>query len=171
MIWSMLPVPWRNIESWGCSACGLCCKGFDVVLDFPEWINIVKTYGVDYTQPSISRFFLKRKTDGTCVFLGNSYGNWLCSLQSMKPIACKLWPFKVVDKPMWGRPNDALLNYNAMRLYVYADPSCVGLRWGNPNPEFTYTVLPEFIDLALGQRRKQHYSTARLFHPDAWKLI
>jgi len=167
----MLPVPWSNIESWDCSACGLCCKGFDVVLDFPEWINIVKAYGVDYTQPDISRFYLRRKTDGTCVFLGHYYGNWLCSLQHMKPIACKLWPFKVLDEPMWGRPNEALFNYNGMRLYVYADPSCVGLRWGDPNPEFTYTVLPEFVDLALGQRRKQHYSTARPFSPDAWKLI
>lgn len=167
----MLPIPWRNIEYWNCSACGLCCKGFDVVLDFPEWINIVKTYGVDYTQPSISRFYLKRKTDDTCVFLGNNYGNWLCSLQHMKPIACKLWPFKVLDKPTWGKPNEALFNYNGMRLYVYADPSCLGLRWGNPNSEFAYTVLPEFVDLALGQRRKQHYSTARLFSPDTWKLI
>jgi Fe-S-cluster containining protein len=167
----MLPIPWRLIESWNCSACGLCCKGFDVVLDFPEWINIVKAYGVDYTQPGISRFYLKHKTDGTCVFLGNFYGNWLCSLQQMKPIACKLWPFKVLDKPKWGRPNEALYNCNGVRLYVYADPSCVGLRWGDPNPEFTNTVLPEFIDLALGQRRKQHYSTARLFRPDTWKLI
>ena len=167
----MFPVPWRYIESWNCSACGMCCKGFDVVLDFPEWINIVKAYGVDYTQPGISRFLLKRKTDGTCAFLHNNYGCWLCSLQHMKPMACKLWPFKVLDKPMWGRPNEAQYGYNGMRLYVYADPSCVGLRWGNPNPEFTNTVLPEFVDLALGQRRKQQYSTARLFRPDAWKLI
>ena len=171
MIWSMLPIPWRYIESWDCGTCGLCCKGFHVVLDFSEWINIVKAYGVDYTQPSISRFYLKNKTDGTCVFLGNYYGNWLCSLQHMKPIACKLWPFKISDKPKYGRPNEALYNLTNTRLYVYVDPSCVGLRWGDPNQEFTNTTLPEFVDLALGQRRKQFYSTARLFTFQPRKLI
>jgi len=167
----MLPVPWRYVESWNCLACGLCCKGFDVVLDFPEWINIVKAYGVDYTQPGISRFYLKRKIDGTCVFLGNYYGNWLCSLQRMKPMACKLWPFKISDKPKYGRPNEARYNTANIKLYIYVDPSCVGLRWGNPSPEFMHTILPEFVDLALGQRRKQFYSTARLFSPETWKLI
>ena len=167
----MLPVPWRYVESWNCLACGLCCKGFDVVLDFPEWINIVKAYGVDFTQPGISRFYLRRKIDGTCVFLYNNYGNWLCSLQHMKPMACKLWPFKISTKPKYGRPKQALYNLTNMKLYVYADPSCVGLRWGNPNPEFTNTILPEFVDLALGQRRKQFYSTARLFRHETWKLI
>jgi len=167
----MLPVPWRYVESWNCSACGVCCKGFDVVLDFPEWINIVKTFGVDYTQPSISRFCLRRKTDGTCVFLANYYGSWLCSLQHMKPIACKLWPFKISDKPKWGRPNEAIYRLNDVKLYIYVDPSCVGLRWGNPTPRFTNAVLPEFIDIALGQRQKQFYSTARLIQPNAWKLI
>jgi len=167
----MLPIPWRYVESWNCLACGLCCKGFDVVLDFPEWINIVKAYGVDYTQPGISRLYLRRKTDGTCVFLANYYGNWLCSLQHMKPMACKLWPFKVSDKPRYGRPNEARYDSTNLKLYVYVDPSCVGVRWGNPDPEFISTVLPEFVDLALGERRKQFYSTARLFRPDARQLI
>jgi len=167
----MLPVPWRYVESWNCLVCGLCCKGFDVVLDFPEWINIVKAYGVNYTMPGISRFYLKRKSDGTCVFLGNYYGKWLCSLQPMKPIACKLWPFKISDKPTYGRPNDARYDLTNMKLYIYVDPSCVGLRWGYPNPEFMNTTLTEFVDLALGQRQKQFYSTARLFRPETWKLI
>jgi Fe-S-cluster containining protein len=161
----MLPVPWRNVESWNCVACGLCCKGFHVILNFPEWISIVKAYGVDYTQPGISRFSLKHKSDDTCIFLYNNFGSWLCSLQHMKPMACKLWPFKVSNKPKYGRPNEARYDLTSMRLYVYVDPSCPGLRWGNPNLEFLNSTLPEFVDLALGQRRKQFYSTARLFRP------
>lgn len=160
----MLPVPWQNIESWNCTACGLCCKGYDVVLDFPEWISIVKTYGVDFTQPGISKFFLKRRNDGLCAFVCNNYGVWLCSLQHMKPIACKLWPFKILDKPKYGRPNEALYDWNNWKLYVYADSSCIGLRWGNPNPEFANSVLPEFVDLALGRYRKQFHSTSKLFN-------
>jgi Fe-S-cluster containining protein len=167
----MLPVPWRQVESWGCFACGYCCKGYEVVLDFPEWINIVKSYGIDYTQPGISRLYLRHKTDGSCVFLQNCYGNWLCSLQQTKPVACKLWPFKISDKPKWGRPSEAVYNHSNMKLYVYVDPACPGLRWGTPHPEFASTILPEFIDLALGQRRKQQYSTARMFQADQWKLI
>jgi Fe-S-cluster containining protein len=158
----MIPVPWRHVASWNCVACGMCCKGFKVVLNFPEWINIVKAYGVDFTQASINRFYLKHKSDDTCVFLYNYYGNWLCSLQHMKPRACKLWPFKVSDKPKYGRPNEARYDLANMKLYIYVDPSCIGLRWGNPTPKFLNSTLPEFVDLALGQPRKQVYSTARL---------
>lgn len=142
-----------------------------MVLDFPEWVNIVKTYGVEYTQPGISRLFLRHKTDGSCVFLQNCYGNWLCSLQQTKPAACKLWPFKISDKPKWGRPSEAVYNHSNMKLYVYVDPSCAGIRWGTPHPDFAGTILPEFIDMALGQRRKQQYSTARMFQANPWKLI
>lgn len=167
----MLPVPWRYIESWNCLACGTCCKGFHVVLDFPEWINIVKNYGVDFTQPGISRFYLKHKNDGTCVFLLDNYGNWLCSLQHMKPMACKLWPFKVSDQPKYGRPSEAAYNLTNMKLFIYADPSCPGLRWGNPAHEFAHTILPEFINLATGTRKKQFYSTSRLTPSQPCRLI
>jgi len=168
---SMLPVPWRYVQDWNCTACGLCCKGFDVVLDFPEWVKIVKAYGVGFTEPSISKFYLKRKSDGTCIFLYNIQGMWLCALQQMKPIACKLWPFKVSDKPKYGRPNEAIYDYGENKLYVYVDQSCLGLQWGNPTQEFRNGTLREFVDLALGLRQKQFYSTSRLLGPQPWKLI
>lgn len=167
----MLPVPWRYVESWNCNGCGLCCKGFDVVLDFPEWMNIVKTYGVDYTIPGLSRLFLRRKDDDTCIFLQNYHRTWLCSLQHMKPAACKLWPFKISDKPRYGRAKEAEYSMSSIKLYVYVDPSCVGLRWGTPNPEFVSFVLPEFVDLALGQRRKQYFSTARPLNLQPLRLL
>jgi len=168
----MLPVPWRYVQDWCCTACGLCCKGFDVVLDFPEWVNIVKAYGVDFTEPGISRFYLRRKHDGTCIFLYNLSGNWLCALQQqMKPIACKLWPFKISDNPKYGRPNEAVFNYVGRKFYVYVDPSCVGMRWGNPATSFLNETLTEFVDLALGLRRKQFFSTSRLIPHQPWKLI
>jgi len=167
----MLPVPWRYVQDWSCVACGLCCKGYDVVLDFPEWMKIVREYGVGFTEPGISRFYLKRKNDGTCVFLYNFSGRWLCAVQHMKPMACKLWPFKVSDKPKYGRPNESVYRYGEKRLYVYADPSCAGLRWGEPNYGFVNETLTEFVDLAVGLRQKQCYSTSRLFRPQSWKLI
>jgi len=159
------------VQDWNCTACGVCCKGFDVVLDFPEWMRIVKSYGVVFTEPGISRFYLKRKSDGTCVFLYNLYGRWLCALQQMKPIACKLWPFKVSDKPRYGGPNEAVYNYGEKKLYVYVDPACAGLQWGSPAPSFLTETLSEFVDLALGLRKKQFYSTSAIFSPKPWKLI
>ena len=156
----MLPIPWRYVESWNCNSCGLCCKGFDVVLDFPEWMNIVKTYGVDYTIPGLSRLYLRRKTDGTCVFLQNYYGGWLCSLQHMKPMACKLWPFKVSNSPRYGRAQEAAFNYKGRRFFLYVDPFCPEIKWGKPSSQMISLVIPEFVEIALGLREKQVYSTS-----------
>jgi len=158
----MRPVPWRYVESWNCIACGTCCRGFDVVLSFPEWVNIVRSYGVGVTQPSISKFHLKRRTDGSCVFLCNYFDRWLCGLQYMKPTACKLWPFKFLSRPKFGRPNEASYNYKDRRLYVYVDPLCIGIRWGNPTQEFIHKTMTEFVEIALRLREKQYYSTSKI---------
>jgi len=160
----MMPIPWNYVESWSCITCGGCCRGYDVVLDFPEWVNIVKEYGVGATSPGISRLYLKRKNDGTCLFLCKLYDRWLCALQHTKPTACKLWPFKISERPRYGRPIEALYNYRGRRLFIYVDPSCVGIRWGKPTTDFTNTTLTEFVELALGIKKKQYYSTSLAPH-------
>ncbi len=143
-----------------------------MVLDFTEWMKIVNAYGIAFTTPGISSFFLKQKIDGTCAFLYNYYGRWLCVLQEhLKPMACKLWPFKVSDKPKFGRPNEAVYRYGEKRLFVYVDPICPGLRFGSPNYSFLRETLCEFVDLAVGLRRKQCYSTSRLVNHQPWRLI
>jgi len=82
----------------------------------------------------------------------------------MKPIACKLWPFKIHGKPKFGRPNEASYTYRGKKLFIYVDPSCIGIRWGNPTHKFTYKVMPELVEIALGMREKQYYSTSKI-HP------
>ncbi len=167
----MLPVPWRYINYWNCYACGLCCKGFSVVLNFAEWMNIVKTYGVGFTSPGINKFYLKPRRDGSCAFLYNHHGKGFCSLQHMKPKACKLWPFKILQRPKYGRAREAEYNYAGRKLFIYVDPSCTGLTWGNPTTNFLKTTLTEFIELALGLRKKQVYSTSQMLHsPQFLKL-
>lgn len=167
----MLPVPWRHVNSWNCYACGLCCKGFNVVLSFAEWMNVVKTCGVGFTSSSINKFYLKHRSDGSCVFLYNYYGKGFCSLQYMKPTACKLWPFRISQRPRYGRAREAEYIYAGKKLYIYVDPSCLGLRWGNPTANFTRTTLTEITELALGLRKKQVYSTSRLLYsPQSPKL-
>jgi len=65
----MLFVPWQRIADWKCTACGLCCRAYSVVLNFQEWLNIVKNYGVDKTVSGLDKLFIKRRSDGSCIFL------------------------------------------------------------------------------------------------------
>ncbi len=164
----MLPVPWRYVNSWHCNCCGLCCREYDIVLRFDEWLNLIRRYGVGVTRAGLSRFYIRRRSDGACVFLYNSFGKWYCGLQSMKPMACKLWPFKILEKPRYGKSREAGFTYNGKPFYVYVDPFCPGIRWGPPSQSLISHVIPEFIELALGIRNKQVYSTSStgfIIHP------
>jgi len=133
-----------------------------VVLNFNEWLNIIKTYGVGATEASLNRFYLGKKADGSCLFLGKIGDRYYCALQSMKPRACKLWPFKITSKPKFGRAKEAWYDYGQKRIYIYVDPFCRGIRWGTPSARLIYKVLPEFIEIALRLREKQVYTTANL---------
>jgi len=158
----MKPIPWKFVKSWNCTACGACCKGFDVILGYKEWVDIIRKYGIEVTQPSIAKLYLKKRSDGSCVFLSRFYDMWFCTLQHMKPRACKLWPFKVYNEPKYGRSNQASYDLHGKRLFIYVDPSCTGIIWGNPTREFMYGTMREFVEIALGLREKQFYSTALL---------
>lgn len=154
--------PWSTVNSWQCNMCGICCRQYDVILKLPEWLGIVKTFGVEYTKSSISSFSLGRRADGSCLFLQRTPTASFCGMQYAKPQACKLWPFKVLDKPKYGRPNEAVYAYGNRKLYVYVDSTCVGVRYGMPAHEFAYSVIPEFVEIALGTCRRQFKSTAFL---------
>lgn len=166
----MVPLPWSYVNSWYCDGCGLCCKEFDVVLRFDEWLNIIRRYGVAVTRAGLNKFYLSKKSDGSCIFLYEYMGRKFCGLQHMKPIACKLWPFKILSRPKYGRANEAIFNYAGRRFYVYVDPFCPGIRWGKPSPELVHKVIPEFIEIALGRRVKQFYSTSRILNQMLPKL-
>ncbi|MCW3981153.1 MAG: YkgJ family cysteine cluster protein [Candidatus Bathyarchaeota archaeon] len=160
----MRSLPWSQVKSWRCILCGICCRKYSVVLKFPEWLSIIKRFGVEYTAPSITNFFLKRRNDGSCVFLKEDTTTSFCSLQYEKPIACKLWPFKVHDHPKYGQSERAVYYRGSKKLFVYVDPACPGLAFGPPTQEFTHSVIPEFIEIASGLRRRQHKTTANLWY-------
>ena len=155
-------VPWRRISHWRCNTCGACCKGYSVVLNFSEWLYIVKKFGIEYTSSSINRFFLGKKTDRSCIFLRETPNMSLCGLQQTKPLACRLWPFKILHKPKYGFPNQAAYYYGNQKLFVYADSACNGLTFGTPTKEFTRYVIPEFIEMVYGKRQRQFKSTGFL---------
>ncbi|KYH42610.1 MAG: Fe-S-cluster oxidoreductase [Candidatus Bathyarchaeota archaeon B63] len=158
----MVPLPWSYVRSWRCTGCGICCVHYQVVLKFDEWLRIVHKFGVAVTGSGLNKLYLGKKPDGSCIFLTKAAGMHLCGLQDMKPTACKLWPFKIMRKPRYGRSREAIFNYRGERFYVYIDPSCPEIIWGRPTRLITEKVIPEFIEIALGTREKQVYSTGAL---------
>lgn len=162
-------VPWQNVSDWHCKSCGYCCKLYSVVIGVGEWLNIVKSFGVETTVAGLDKLYIKRCSDGTCSFLCNTSESYYCGLQKMKPEACKLWPFKVLSEPKYGQPNQAAFDYDGMRLYIYADTMCSGLRYGSSTWEFRYSTLKEFTELALGVRQVQHKTTRdATFRSNSW---
>lgn len=154
-------IPWQNVSDWHCKACGYCCKLYSVVLGFPEWLKLTKTFGQEAAVSDLSRFYIKRHSDGTCAFLGSNSLKYYCGLQGMKPEACKIWPFKVTLEPKYGEEKLAALDYKGHRLYVYVDNMCNGVRYGKPTWEFQNKTVLEFVELALGTRELQHHATGQ----------
>lgn len=161
-------VLWQDVADWHCKACGHCCKLYSVVLGFPEWLNLTKTFGSETTIAGLDRFYIKRARDGSCAFLCNTSKNYYCALQNMKPEACKLWPFKVLSEPKYGEPSQAAFDYRGHRLFVYADSMCGGLRLGVPSWDFRYKTVREFAELALGVRQVQYKTTRVGSEPKQW---
>jgi hypothetical protein len=155
-------VPWQYIEDWKCIACGYCCRLYSVVLGFPEWLRIVKTFGVEKTAAGLDKLYIKKADDGSCSFLCRFADTYYCGLQNMKPHACKLWPFKVLSEPKYGQARQAVFNYGGRQLFIYADAMCAGLRYGNPTWEFNHQTLAEFAELAVGARQTQSKTTRNL---------
>jgi Fe-S-cluster containining protein len=166
-------VPWRYIAGWKCLTCGDCCKLYSVVLNFQEWLRIVKGFGVEQTASGIDRLYVRRKEDGSCAFLSVNPSGYGCGIQYMKPKACQLWPFKVLAAPEFGYASEAIYPYGGRHLFVYADSMCHGLRYGNPAWEFANQTLREFVEIAVGVRRSQLKTTANLgsFGPWAYSRI
>lgn len=160
---SLKPLPWSAVKSWTCTQCGECCQ-LVVQLTVQEWLNLTRKYGYAIVDQDIGGFFLRKTVDGRCPFLWNHPAGWLCGLQQEKPLACKLWPFKVLAEPKYGQPDEASYNYRNNRFYVYVIPNCPGTSWGRPSEGLIKKTLPEFIDIRLGFRERQRFTTAPL-HP------
>jgi len=119
-------------------------------------------YGFGIVGQDVNGFYLRKTLDDQCPFLYKSIGGWACWLQNIKPIACKLWPFRICDTPRYGRRDEAYFNYKTQEFYVYVYPQCPGIVLGKPSRWFTYRTLPEFLNIRLGLQREQFYSTSNL---------
>ncbi len=156
------PVPWKFVHSWSCINCGECCKRYVVELTTEEWIKITRFYGFEVITPGISKYYLRKRSDGSCVFLYSVGDKKFCGLQSLKPKPCKLWPFYIREKPVFGFPDQAIYYYKSEEFYIYVDPFCRGLIWGNPSKQLVNNLIPEVLEIKLGRLEKQVFSTASL---------
>jgi Fe-S-cluster containining protein len=155
-------VPWRRVADWECLTCGICCKLYSVVIDFPEWLGIANTYGIEKTASGVDKLYINRRNDGSCVFLCSFANAHFCGLQQMKPRACQIWPFKVLDSPKYGWSREAAFDFGKMlRVYIYVDSMCNGVRYGVPSFTFVNQTLREFVEIAVGLRKVQMKTTAR----------
>ena len=155
-------VPWRYVADWKCVQCGDCCRLYSVVLNFHEWLGIVKNFGAEHTASGLNRLFIRRRSDGSCAFLHNSPYASYCALQNMKPRACQIWPFKILMKPEYGLANEAVFPLGDNRVFVYVDPACHGVRYGLPTYEFANFTLKEFVEIAAGLRVHQLKTTSNV---------
>jgi len=154
----MKEIPWREVATWRCYGCGDCCIPYSVPLTMWEWTRITQVYGNSVTEICTEGLFL-RKRGGRCVFQYRQGGKWLCGIQHMKPSSCRLWPFKIFNRPKYGRRDEAAIEWRGRRMYVYADPLCRGLKLGSPTETFLKKTLPEFLNIRFNPSLEQRYST------------
>jgi len=155
-------IPWGHVKYWRCVRCGACCQHTTVQLTPPEWLRLVKSYGFGIVEQNISGFYLRKTLSDQCPFLYLSVTGWSCKLQRIKPLACKLWPFRIRGDPTFGDGDAAYFKYRQHEFYVYAYPQCPGLVLGKPSRLLSSKILPEFLDIRMGLQKAQLYSTSKL---------
>ncbi len=161
----MRPIPWARVRDWNCLACGECCKRFVIPLRADELARILHTFGEWAIEFKLTKAYIRKPYSGSrCIFQYRMQDRWLCILQEMgmKPVACKLWPFIPLVKPKYGRDREAFFEHLGERFYIYVDPRCPGVALGRPSLRLIQNVLPEVIELRLGIKAKQRFTTSSI---------
>ncbi|MEM3366616.1 MAG: YkgJ family cysteine cluster protein [Candidatus Methanomethyliaceae archaeon] len=153
-------IPWSKIKDWFCMACGECCKEFKVPLTTYETTLLSKIFGFSCMELGVGTTYLKRRSNGRCVFQVRGEAKMVCGIQLLKPLACKMWPFAVFETPRYECRNEASFDFKDEIFYVYINPYCRGLIYGPPSFRLVNSVIPEFIELRLGLRKHQLRSTS-----------
>jgi len=153
-------IPWSRIYDWFCSACGQCCKEFRVPLRAYEAVQLSKIFGSSCLELDVGSPYIRRRLDGRCIFQAKEEGKMICSIQPLKPLACKMWPFVVCETPRYEYRDDAAFDFRGETFYVYVNTYCKGVIYGHPSSRLVNLVIPEFVELKLGLRNDQIRSTS-----------
>jgi len=156
-------IPWSGVHSWACTACGRCCVGSRIPLKMDEYARVANLYGHQVVELGLGKVYLKHGPDDRCIFQHSSQGRWVCGLQAIKPLACKLFPFRVYSQPVYKRGDSSVYRFRGRAFYVYLDPNCPGIVPGRPSERFLLHTLPEIAEIGMGLRWKQRYTTSKYF--------
>ena len=154
-------IPWSEVSSWSCKACGQCCVGYRVPLKMDEYVRVANRYGHGVVEFGLGKVYLKQGIGDRCIFQHPSQGRWVCALQAIKPLACKLYPFRVYSQPVYKRGDISAYRSHGRTFHVYLDPNCPGIVVGKPRERFLHHILPEVVEIGMGMRWKQKYSTSK----------
>jgi len=158
----MVLIPWRRVESWSCTSCGLCCTQFRVILTPHERDRLVAHFGRKIVEDHPTRPKL-RKVGSRCFFQRWYDGRSYCLLQAtgLKPSACRIFPFLASWEPLKKRhEKDAFYLYDDYELYIYVNDRCPSVRLGRPTSQLAYRILPEVAQIMIEDRRRQVYTTS-----------
>lgn len=162
-------IPWREVSSWACRACGNCCIGYRVPLKMDEYIRVRSVYGSDVLEHGVGKAYLRLRSDNRrCVFQRPLMDRWICTLQGMKPMACRLFPFRIHKEPVYKRGDNSNIDFGGKTYYLYLDPECQGIVPGQPTPRFANQIVPEVIRIGMGLAQKQKYTTSKSIH---WRPV
>lgn len=143
-------ISWKKVKLWECIACGECCNCFNIPLKSIEYARMIKIFGneiIDLNKNPV-KIFLKRRENGRCIFQYYLYGKWICAIQQIKPIVCKIFPFSIFK----STNRKALYKYKGNLYKIYLEKSCKGIKLGKPSNEFIYKILPKAIELSLNPK-------------------
>ena len=154
-------IPWSEINSWMCKACGHCCVGYRVPLKIDEYARVANRYGHNYLEFGLGKIYLKHGPGDRCIFQHPSQSRYVCALQSIKPLACKLFPFRVYSQPIYRRGDRSEYRHRNKTFHVYLDPACPGIIPGMPGERFLRNILPEVVEIGIGMKWKQRYTTSK----------
>ncbi|MBS7658612.1 MAG: YkgJ family cysteine cluster protein [Candidatus Bathyarchaeia archaeon] len=156
-------IPWRKTSFWYCSACGECCKKFHVPLTMFEYVEITSIFGKNVIELDLGKAYLRKNPlTKRCIFQKLKNKKWICGIQEIKPLACKLWPFIILTKSK-QKNDEALFNYKGENFYIYVDKRCPNVKTGKPTNYLINKILPEVINLSINNKMKQVYSTSSQF--------
>lgn len=161
-------IPWPEVSSWSCVACGNCCRGYKVPLKMEEMVRIQNSYGPEVMDFGVGKAYLKNQRNRRCVFQKPLMNRWVCTLQGIKPTACRLFPFRIHNKPVYKRGDNAGIFFHGKQYYLYMDSDCRGIVSGNPGDRFRDQIVPEIMSIGIGLPVKQKYTTSKSIH---WRPI
>jgi len=154
-------IPWREVASWGCRACGNCCVGYRVPLKMDEFVKVGNVCGQDVFEYGMGKVYLRNGPDRRCVLQRPLMDRWICTVQGMKPTACRLFPFRIQQKPVYPRGDNSAYRWGDKVYYIYLDSDCEGIVPGQPTERFANQVLPEVLRNGLGNAQKQRFTTSK----------